>query len=217
MKISVCIVEDNEQIRSSLEQVIKMDKQYLLKGSFSNAETALEKLPVLQPDIVLMDINLGNGMNGIECIKALKPKHPDLLFMMCTVYEDDEKIFDALTSGANAYILKKTPPDQLLSAIKELYEGGAPMNGQIAKKVVGLMQSGQVAEPLENNSPNKLLKTLSRREKEILQLLASGMLYKEIAYHLEISQETVRKHVYHVYEKLHVDNRVQAINKLFKR
>lgn len=217
MKISVCIVEDNEQIRSSLEQIIMMDKHYQLKGSFSNAEIALQNLPVINPDIVLMDINLGDGKNGIECVKALRPKHPDMLFMMCTVYEDDEKIFEALTAGAHGYLLKKTAPDKLLAAIKELNEGGAPMSSQIARKVVGLMQSGQVAEPLENNSANKLLKTLSPREKEILQLLANGMLYKEIAYHLEISQETVRKHVYHVYEKLHVKNHVEAANKFFGR
>lgn len=217
MKISVCIVEDNEQIRSSLEQIIRMDKQYQLKGSFSNAEIALQKLPVINPDIVLMDINLGDGKTGIECVKALKPKHPDMQFMMCTVYEDDEKIFEALTAGAHGYLLKKTAPDKLLAAIKELNEGGAPMSSQIARKVVGLMQSGQVAEPSDNNSANKLLKTLSPREKEILQLLANGLLYKEIAYHLAISQETVRKHVYHVYEKLHVKNHVEATNKFFGR
>jgi DNA-binding NarL/FixJ family response regulator len=150
-------------------------------------------------------------------VKALKPKHKDILFMMCTIYEDQEKIFDALKSGASGYILKKATPDQLLAAIKELYEGGAPMSSQIARKVISMLQTGKVDEPGVNNSPNKLLQKLSIREKEILHLLASGMMYKEISRHLRISPETVRKHVYHVYEKLHVDNRVQAINKFFDR
>ena len=217
MKISICIVEDIEQIRSSFEQIISMDKSYQLKASFGNAEEALLKIPLMRPDIVLMDINLGNGKNGIECVKALKPKLKDTLFMMCTIYEDDEKIFDALKSGASGYILKKATPDQLLAAIKELHEGGAPMSTQIARKVVSMLQTGKVDEPGVNNSPNKLLEKLSIREKEILHLLANGMMYKEIARHLGISPETVRKHVYHVYEKLHVDNRVQAINKFFDR
>jgi len=217
MKISICIVEDNEQIRSSLEQIIMMDTRYKLKGSFCNAEEALQKIPIIHPNIVLMDINLGNGKSGIECVKLLRPKHPDILFMMCTVYEDNEKIFDALTSGANGYVLKKTAPDKLLAAIKELYDGGAPMSSQIARKVVRLLQSSQIAEPIDNDSPNKIMRKLSRRENEILQLLANGMLYKEIAAHLEISSETVRKHVYHIYGKLHVNNRVEAINKLHDR
>jgi len=217
MKITICIVEDNEQFRSSLEQIISMDKRYQLKASFANFEDALQKIPHVLPDIVLMDIHLGNGKSGIECVKALKPKHRDILFMMCTIYHDDEKIFDALKAGASGYILKKATPDQLLAAIKELHEGGAPMSTQIARKVVSMLQTGKVDEPGVNNSPNKLLEKLSIREKEILHLLANGMMYKEIARHLGISPETVRKHVYHVYEKLHVDNRVQAINKFFDR
>jgi DNA-binding NarL/FixJ family response regulator len=188
-----------------------------LKASFSNAEDALQKISLILPDIVLMDIHLGNGKNGIECVQALKLKHKDILFMMCTIYQDDEKIFDALKAGASGYVLKKATPYQLLEAIKELYEGGAPMSSQIAMKVVSMFQAGKVSEPGVNSFPNKLVKNLSLRETEILHLLASGMLYKEIANHLGISPETVRKHAYNVYEKLHVDNRVQAINKFFHR
>jgi len=217
MKITICIVEDNEQFRSSLEQIISMDKRYQLKASFANFEDALQKIPHVLPDIVLMDIHLGNGKSGIECVKALKPKHRDILFMMCTIYHDDEKIFDALKAGASGYILKKATPDQLLEAIKELYEGGAPMSSQIARKVVSMLQMGKVNDPEVKNFPNMLMRGLSRREKEILHLLANGMIYKEIARHLGISLETVRKHAYNVYEKLHVDNRVQAINKFFDR
>ena len=217
MKISVCIVEDNENIRSALEQIIMMDPHYKIAGSFSNAEDALQTIPLANPDIVLMDINLGDGKSGIECVRYLRQKNPDILFMICTVYEDDEKIFDALSAGANGYILKKTAPDKLLEAIKELYEGGAPMSSQIARKIVRAMQNGQITEPAEKNQIKKSLRKLSGRENEILQLLANGLLYKEIAAHLKISSETVRKHVYHIYEKLHVANRVEAINKFFER
>jgi DNA-binding NarL/FixJ family response regulator len=217
MKITVCIVEDNESIRFALGEIISMDSKYRLAGSFRNADEALQKIPVIQPDIVLMDINLGDGKNGIECVSELKQKYPEILFMMCTVYEDDEKIFDALRAGANGYILKKTAPNKMLESIKELYDGGAPMSSQIAIKIVKAMQNSQVFEHAELNPAKKSLSQLSTRENEILQLLANGMLYKEISAHLQISSETVRKHVYHIYDKLHVNNRVEAINKFYER
>jgi len=136
--------------------------------------------------------------------------------MMCTIYEEDEKIFEALKAGANGYILKKTAPGKLLDALRELHEGGAPMSSQIARKVVNAFQ---VKSPDTGgaSAPPKTISILSNRENEILQLLAQGMLYKEIAARLFISQETVRKHVYHIYEKLHVNNRVEAINKFYGR
>lgn len=215
MNISVCIVDDNKDIRSALEQIIMMTEGYTLTGSFSGAEEALQKIPQVLPDIVLMDINLGNGESGIDCVRQLKPLHPEILFMMCTVYEEDEKIFEALTAGANGYILKKTAPGKLLDAIRELYEGGAPMSSQIARKVVNAFQGRPVT--VETAAAGKSISVLSNRENEILELLAKGMLYKEIASRLFISQETVRKHVYHIYEKLHVNNRVEAINKFFGR
>jgi DNA-binding NarL/FixJ family response regulator len=207
--ISVCIVEDNKDIRLALEQIILMAEGFDFLGSFSSAEDALIGLPALHPQVVLMDINLG-GMSGIECVRLLKPKFRDILFMMCTVYEEDEKIFEALAAGANAYILKKTTPARLLESIRELHEGGAPMSSQIARKVVNAFNRfPQVS--------NQTLDTLSNREAEILELLAKGLLYKEIANELTIAQETVRKHVYHIYEKLHVNNRVEAVNKFFGR
>jgi DNA-binding NarL/FixJ family response regulator len=135
--------------------------------------------------------------------------------MMCTIYEEDEKIFEALTAGANGYILKKTAPGKLLESLRELYEGGAPMSSQIARKVVNAFQvRTAAADPI---AQGKSISILSNRENEILELLAKGMLYKEIAARLFISQETVRKHVYHIYEKLHVNNRVEAINKFYGR
>lgn len=215
MGIKICIVDDNKDIRTALEQIILMSENYLLQGSFSCAEDAIIGIPPLEPHVVLMDINLGEGFNGIECVKHLKALHPNILFMMCTVYEDDEKIFEALTAGASGYILKKTAPHKLLEAIKELYEGGAPMSSQIARKVVVAFQQ-RTMETVEAKDA-EALKVLSTREKEILELLARGLLYKEIAAQLFISPETVRKHVYHIYEKLHVNNKVEAINKYYGR
>ena len=212
MDISVCIVDDNRDIRSALEEIIKIADGYELAGSCGSAEEAIDRIPLIHPDVVLMDINLG-GMSGIDCVRELKPKFPEILYMMCTVYEEDEKIFEALSAGANGYILKKTAPDKLLGAIRELSEGGAPMSNQIARKVVAAFQQ----RPVTTSSGANNISSLSNREREILELLSKGMLYKEIAAQLFISQETVRKHVYHIYEKLHVNNRVEAVNKYFGR
>ena len=219
MSISVCIVDDNKDIRSALEQIIEMADSCHLEGSFSGAEEAMEAIPLLKPNVVLMDINLGEGESGISVVRELKPNHPDILFMMCTVYEEDEKIFEALAAGANGYILKKTAPRKLLEAIKELYEGGAPMSSQIARKIVNAFQNKTISDSSAEGSgtTGKSISILSNRENETLELLAKGLLYKEIAAQLYISQETVRKHVYHIYEKLHVNNRVEAINKFYGR
>ncbi|MEJ7588830.1 MAG: response regulator transcription factor [Ferruginibacter sp.] len=211
MDISVAIVEDNNDIRNALEQIIEMANGYKLAGSCVNGEEAIMNIPHLKPQVVLMDINLG-GISGIEAVKILKEEQPDILFMMCTVYEDDEKIFEALNAGASGYILKKTAPDKMLAAIKELYEGGAPMSSQIARKVVATFQHKTVSATAADS-----LGVLSKREKEILESLSKGLLYKEIANLLFISPQTVRKHVYHIYEKLHVGNRIEAVNKFFGR
>jgi len=219
MPITVCIVDDNQDIRSALEQIIMMANDFELLGSFSGSEEALQTIPILHPNVVLMDINLGSRESGIDLVRELKPQHPEILFMMCTVYEEDEKIFEALSAGANGYILKKTTPSKLLDAIHELYEGGAPMSSQIARKIVNAFQKRTLSDSSGDtqSSQGKPMSVLSNRENEILVLLAKGLLYKEIASFLFISQETVRKHVYHIYEKLHVNNRVEAINKFFGR
>ena len=217
MTISVCIVDDNKDIRSALEKIILMAEGYTLAGSFSDAEEALQKIPLVKPNVVLMDINLGEGESGIDCVRQLRPQNPEILFMMCTIYEEDEKIFEALKAGANGYILKKTAPGKLLDSLRELHEGGAPMSSQIARKVVNAFQGRTSPDIAGNATTAKTISLLSNRENEILELLAQGMLYKEIAARLFISQETVRKHVYHIYEKLHVNNRVEAINKFYGR
>ena len=212
MNNSVAIVEDNNDIRQALEQIIESSGVFTLAGSCITGEEALVKLPVLHPKVVLMDIGLGDGMNGIEVVRELKMSNPGILFMMCTIYDEDEKIFEALRAGASGYILKKTQPAKLLEGITELMQGGAPMSSQIASKVVAAFQNKSVPA-----SPGSSLDVLSKRENEILEMLSTGLLYKEISDKLTISSETVRKHVYHIYEKLHVSNRVEAVNKYFGR
>jgi len=212
MKIPVAIVEDNNDIRFALEQILEMSDHCELAGSCISGEEALVKIPLLHPKVVLTDIGLG-GISGIEVVRELKAAHPDILFMMCTIYEDDEKIFEALSAGASGYILKKTPPGKLLEGIQELMEGGSPMSSQIARKVVAAFQN----KKSDVNTAGSALDILSKREKEILEMLSKGMLYKEISDAVFISTETVRKHVYHIYEKLHVTNRVEAVNKYFGR
>ena len=209
---SVAIVEDNHDIRQALEQIIESSNDFTLAGSCTTGEEALVKLPLLNPRVVLMDIGLGDGMNGIEVVRELKVSNPEILFMMCTIYEEDEKIFEALRAGASGYILKKTQPAKLLEGITELIQGGAPMSSQIASKVVAAFQNKSVATPTGSS-----LEVLSKRENEILEMLSTGLLYKEISDKLIITTETVRKHVYHIYEKLHVTNRVEAVNKYFGR
>lgn len=209
--ITVCIVDDNTELRQALEEIISMVEGFKCTAAMSNATEALSMLPLLKPDVVLMDINLGEGGSGIDCVRELKPLMPQTNFMMCTVYEEDEKIFEALSAGASGYILKKTEPAKLLDAIRELHEGGAPMSSQIARKVVFAFREKPAAI-----SPQPIAQ-LSFREKQILEELARGLMYKEIAQVLFISPETVRKHVYHIYEKLHVTNRVEAVNKYFGR
>ena len=212
MNRSVAIVEDNNDIRHALEQIIEASEEFTLAGTCINGEEALVKIPILQPKVVLMDIGLGDGINGIEVVRELKSTHPGILFMMCTIYEEDDKIFEALRAGASGYILKKTSPVKLLEGITELIEGGAPMSSQIASKVVAAFQNKSVT-----TSAGSALDVLSKRENEILEMLSTGLLYKEIADKLNISSETVRKHVYHIYEKLHVSNRIEAVNKFFGR
>jgi DNA-binding NarL/FixJ family response regulator len=211
MDISIAIVEDNHDIRNALEQIIEMADGYSLAGSYNSGEDALLKIPQIKPQVVLIDINLG-GINGIEVVKLLKKNMTEVLFMMCTIYEEDEKIFEALSAGASGYILKKTAPDKLLTAIKELQDGGSPMSSQIARKVVTHFQNSS-----NKSMVNDSLDLLSSREKEILEMLSKGLLYKEIAEKVFISPQTVRKHVYHIYEKLHVSNRIEAVNAFYGR
>jgi DNA-binding NarL/FixJ family response regulator len=207
-QISVSIVEDMADVRQKVKHLIEDSEEFICLSTYSNAESALEELPKLKPDIVLMDINLP-GMSGTECIKKVKEKSPKIQFMMFTIYEDSEQVYEALAAGASGYLLKKTPPEKILEALKELYEGGAPMSTHIARKVVSFFQK-------ENKAAGEMTQ-LSNREKEVLALLSKGFLYKEISDQLFISTGTVRQHIHHIYEKLHVQNRMEAINKFYGR
>jgi len=207
MAIKVSIVEDLAEVREGLAELVSSDRELSLIGSFEDAESAAEKLPVLQADIVIMDINLP-GMSGIDCIKNIKEKCPTTQFMMFTVYENDEKVLQALQAGASGYLLKRTEPQRILESIKELNQGGSPMSSNIARKVLNIfLQEKKIAKK----------EILSDRENEVLELLADGLLYKEIAERLFIGHGTVRQHIHNIYEKLHVHNRTEAVNKYFDR
>lgn len=206
MRITLAIVEDLDEVRDGLKNFISLSQDFKVLNTFKTAEEAVIDLPKLKPDVVIMDINLP-GMNGIDCIRKIKDKSPGTQFMMFTVYENDEKVFEALKAGASGYLLKNTGLVQLIESLKELYNGGSPMSANIARKLVTLFRNEQKQAPS--------LEVLSHRENEILQLLAKGLLYKEIADQLAISVSTVRQHIHHIYEKLHVQNRTEAINKAF--
>jgi len=206
--ISISIVEDMADVRQKVKHIIDESEEFICLSTYGNGENAVEELPKLKPDIVLMDINLP-GMSGIDCITKIKKKSPQIQFMMFTIYENSEKVYEALAAGASGYLLKKTPSDKILEALKELHEGGAPMSAQIARKVVSFFQK-------EKNISNENFQ-LSKREKEVLSLLSKGFLYKEISDQLFISPGTVRQHIHNIYEKLHVQNRMEAINKFYGR
>jgi DNA-binding NarL/FixJ family response regulator len=205
--IKTCIVEDLAEIRAGLSEFLSQDGRFEVLATYSDAETAVEELEAWQPDIVIMDINLP-GMNGIECIRKVKLSCPHTQFIMYTIYEDDEKVFDALMAGASGYLLKKTSLDKLCDALIELKQGGSPMSTQIARKVINRLQSFESANKMD---------VLSPRENDVLQYLAKGLLYKEIAEKLQISTSTVGQHIHKIYSKLHVQNRAEAINKMLGR
>lgn len=206
--ITVAIVEDKEPIRQSLAILVDGAEGFSCQATFENAESAIEYLPSHCVDVVLMDIDLP-GMNGIDCVRQLKALCPDMQFMMCTMYDEDETVFDALKAGANAYILKRSPPHKLLEAITELHEGGAPMSSTIARKIAGSFYTS----PSASNE----LDVLTSREREILDRLAKGHSHKEVANELFISPTTVRKHIFNIYEKLQVHSKVEAVNKYLGR
>ncbi len=202
--IEICVTEDHDEIRNGIAFMINTHPGFHCTGCKSGEEALalFKKLPV---SLALMDIGLP-GMDGIECTRLIKELYPDTLIMMCTVFEDNGKIFDALKAGASGYILKKAAGETLIDAIKELLNGGAPMSSAIARKVVGSFRSDQ---------RDKLkYAELTNKENEILGLLADGYGNKEIADRLFVSVNTVRTHVYHIYAKLHVRNRIEALNKI---
>ena len=206
VKISVAIVEDDVPAREILAGWIRHAEGFELAGEFDDAETAIARLPLEKPSVVLFDINLP-GMNGIECVRKLKPRLPDTQFLMVTVYEDANHIFNALSAGASGYLLKQMRRQELLEAMKDVHAGGSPMSSQLARKVVQSFRRN------ETENANGEAAELSQREREVLELLARGYLYKEIAEQLKISVPTVNTYIRRIYEKLHVRSRAQAVAK----
>jgi DNA-binding NarL/FixJ family response regulator len=202
--IHVCIIEDLPEIRAGLMRLITNQPNMTLSFAVETAEEAIPLLIEKEPDIAIMDINLP-GINGIDCIRKVKDQCPETQFMIFTIYENDEKVFDALAAGASGYILKKTPNEKVIDAIADLYQGGSPMSGQIARKVIGYF----------NEKKTPAHESLTKKENEILLLLSKGFLYKEVAFKLEITIGTVTQHIHHIYEKLHVSNKTEAINKVY--
>lgn len=201
--IRVAIVEDDPRVRASLARLIQQAEGFACVSQHPSGEAALADLPAAQPDVVLMDINLP-GMNGVECVRKLKGIMASVQVVMLTVYENTDIIFRALAAGASGYLLKATPPDELLTAIREVHRGGSPMTSHIARKVVASFQQAAPPTSAAENS-------LSPREREVLELLAKGYLYKEIADALSISYDTVHTHIRRIYEKLHVRSRTEAV------
>jgi DNA-binding NarL/FixJ family response regulator len=207
--ISIAIVDDSPDLRENIGGYLGAFPGFRCVNTYASAREALEGLPKNPPDVVLMDINLGaHATDGIECVHALKTVLPDVLVVMLTVFEDAEKIFRALSAGASGYLLKRQPPEELLDAIREVVAGGAPMSTSIARKVVRSFQS---IAPKGKESPE-----LSHRELEVLQALAQGLAYKQIADQLNVSIHTVRNYIRRVYEKLHVRSRTEAVVKFYK-
>jgi DNA-binding NarL/FixJ family response regulator len=207
MPYRIAIVEDDAGVRAGLERLFNETREFQCVCSYGTGTSALAGLLVEKPDVILMDINLP-GLSGIECVRQLKERDPSVLVVMLTVYEDAEQVFQALQAGATGYLLKRTPPRQLLEAVTEVLEGGAPITSQIARKVVEAFH----AQPAATRARGELVE-LSQREKEVLELLAKGFLIKEIGDKLGIGFGTVRTYVRRVYEKLHVQSRSQAIAK----
>ena len=192
-------------MRGSLAKLVDGAPGFRCVSRHGSAEEALQEIPKIRPQVVLMDINLP-GLNGVECVRRLKPQLSGAQIIMLTVYQNTEHIFNALAAGATGYMLKQTPPAELLTAIKEVHAGGSPMSSHIARKIVQSFQSPVAAAGTGSSS-------LSPREAEVLDLLAKGFLYKEIADQMKVSYATVHTHIRHVYEKLHVRSRTEAVAK----
>jgi DNA-binding NarL/FixJ family response regulator len=209
MPIAIVIVEDLDEVREGLGNFLSLDPDLFVAGAYKTADEAAEGIIALKPEVVIMDINLP-GTNGIDCIRQIRTQVPATQFMMFTVYENDEKVFEALQAGASGYLLKSTGLPHIIEALKELHRGGSPMSANIARKLVKVFQQPPRTPPSPDNP------VLSPRETDILHLLAQGLLYKEIAHRLSVSTSTVRQHIHHIYEKLHVQNRTEAINKMYR-
>ncbi|HSU53710.1 MAG TPA: response regulator transcription factor [Candidatus Dormibacteraeota bacterium] len=208
MSIKIAIIEDDDWIRENLATQIRQTSGFSLAGTYQNGEEALVKITKAIPDVVLMDINLPR-MSGIECVRKLRAIIPTTQVLMLTVYEDSDKIFDSLLAGASGYLLKRTPQSEILEAIRDVHAGNSPMTGHIARKVVQYFN--------QRGGAQKEIEKLSRREREVLDQLAQGIAYKEIADVLAVSIDTVRMHIKGIYGKLHVHSRGEAVAKYLSK
>jgi DNA-binding NarL/FixJ family response regulator len=206
--ISVSIVDDEKKLCESIAAFLNGSPGFRCVSIYGSAETALQRLPADHPDVVLMDINMA-GMNGIECARRLKALNPRIQILMLTVYDDTDQIFKALAAGATGYLLKRHDPEELLQAIRDVQDGGSPMSNSIARKVVASFQKADLIGEKENQ--------LSAREQAVLDCLARGLPYKQIGDELGISINTIRTHLRHIYEKLHVQSRTEAVAKYLRR
>ncbi len=202
--IKVAIVEDRREIREGLTMLISGTDGFLCTGNYRSVEEALDKINHQLPDLVLMDIGLP-GMSGIEGLRILKERYPDMLLLMLSVYDDDERIFDAMCAGASGYLLKKTPPVRLLESIKEVIEGGAPMSPEVARRVIALFR--------EIRPPERADYELTGHETRLLKLLVEGHNYKTAASELNVSVHTVSFHLRSIYDKLQVHSKSEAVAK----
>jgi DNA-binding NarL/FixJ family response regulator len=209
MTISVAVLEDQKDTRDMLAILINGSEGYKCVATYETGEDAIAGIPGLEPDVVMVDIHLP-GLSGIETVKKLKGICPEMQFIMCTSFEDADNIFKALQAGATGYLTKSTTPTKILEAISDAYSGGSPMSSNIARKVITFFQQ-------RNEKANKELDKLSTREQEILEYLSKGYRYKEIAALLFINIETVRKHIHNIYEKLEVNSRTDALNKVYPK
>ncbi len=200
--IAVSIVEDDVKVRANLARLVDSTEGFVCVSQHPDAENALKELPVSAPEVVLMDINLP-GMNGVDCVRRLKELLPKIQVVMLTVYENTNIIFSALSSGASGYLLKQSSPEQIIEAIREVHGGGSPMTSHIARKVVASFQ--------KFTNPSQDYQKLSLREQQVIEQLAQGYTYQEIADTLKISYATVHTHIRHIYEKLHVQRRTEAV------
>jgi len=209
--ITFSIVDDDSDLRDSIVRYLTVKGGFVCASQYGRAQDALDNLPAERPSVVLMDIKM-KGMDGIECVRRLKEKMPDILIIMLTVFEDEDLIFDALVAGATGYLLKRQPPEQLLEAVHELLAGGSPMSATIARKVVKLLQrSGGIGK-----STGGVRLLLSDRQREMLELLAFGEPYKAIADKMGLSIHTVRGYIRRIYEKLQVHSRTEAVAKYLR-
>jgi DNA-binding NarL/FixJ family response regulator len=201
--ISVGLIEDTENYSTAVASLLRLSDELQLAGIWKDAESAILQVPEILPDVILTDIQLP-GINGIECIRKLKMECPSIQFMILTVFEEDEKIFEALNAGATGYLLKSAPPEIIFNSIKEIHNGGSPMSPGIARKIINHFQPAIIRDGQQ---------IFTAREKQVLDLMAEGKLVKEIAAALNVTGHAIKKHIKNIYLKMHVQNKVEAVMK----